>query len=152
MRPFLFVFALLFAAVPAAAQREFTVQLEFATGEGIRDTDMALTGVPLVRAWTDSVSIYFNSELRSRGPSNLFRAEPGRPGFGANYRVLINAIPLLDTSQRPVGITAYAVLLFKAPSWGNEWTFMTHSVGYTREPRLAAREAVALISTTLRAR
>ena len=130
----------------SASAQNVTMSLDFATGDGNGGVS-ALTTLPISRAWSDSVSAYFNDELQAKGPSNLVRTLNGLP----NFKVIIQPLPLL-ADNKPVGITVYAITILRPPAIGTNWVYVNSSVGYTRSPADAASSIRGFVETTLRAR
>src|SRR4051794_17559875 len=82
------VFLTLLCAVHAAAQQNVqnvTIRLDFDTGEDNAGSAY-LAVLPASRAWSDSVSVFFNDQLREKGPQNLMRSQTDQ---APTYRLFI---------------------------------------------------------------
>ena len=129
---------------PAAAQN-VTIRLDFETGEGTAGAS-ALATLPIKRGWVDSVSSYFNDELRQKGPTNLVRTQAAIP----NYRLLIQPLPMMTTDDKPVGVMVYSLTLLRPPYVGTNWVYLNSTVGYGRNPMSVATGIVNFVNTELR--
>jgi len=130
----------------AAPAQNVTLRLDFATGEANAGADM-LSRLPINRAWSDSVSVYFNDELRQRGPSNLVRTQA--TGLTPNYRLMVQPLPMMAGIQ-PTGIVVYSVVLFRPPAIGTSWVYIDSTVGYTRSAAEAAASILTFLNGELR--
>ena len=117
-------------ATQALAQQKTTVRLDFALGEHNAGSEL-LAVLPQSRAWSDSVSVFFNDELRQRGPQNLARVNEPRP----TYRLMLQPLPIIGASRKPVG-TAYSMIVFR----GDNDEYASSSVGYSRSAKEAASD------------
>jgi hypothetical protein len=120
------------------------MSLDFATGEGYSGVSM-LTTLPVNRAWSDSVSAYFNDELKQKGPPNLVRTQVTLP----NLKVIVQPLPML-ADNKPVGIMVYSVTIVRPPVVGTDWIFVNTTVGYTRSPAEAASQIRSFVESVLR--
>lgn len=125
-----------------------TMRLDFATGEDNASASQ-LSKLPAIRAFTDSVSAYFNDELRQHGPPNLVRDQA--TNTRQNFRVVIQPLPMMTAANTPTGVTVYAIVVFRAPgALGVSWNYMDSTVGYTSSAASAATTILNFFVSELR--
>src|SRR5437868_6844979 len=87
--------------VMAQQPQNVTIRLDFDTGAENAGSEM-LPVLPISRAWSDSVSVFFNDQLRQRGPQNLLRTQ-NNPA--PTYRLMIQPLPIVTIDNKPVVTT-----------------------------------------------
>ena len=115
-----------------AQQQNVTIRLDFALGEHNATSEL-LAVLPASRAWCDSVSIFFNDQLRQRGPQNLARVNAAHP----TYRLMLQPLPIIGAGNKKVG-TAYSMIVFR----GDNEEYTSSSVGYSRTAKEAASDVL----------
>ena len=131
-------------AARAAAQQPahmVSVRLDFALGEENAGSDL-LAVLLASRAWSDSVSVYFNDDLRARGPQNLSRVVNDRR---PTYRLMLQPLPIIGAGNKKVG-TAYSMIVFR----GDNGDYESSSVGYSRGAKEAAGDILNCTLALLR--
>lgn len=132
-------------AHPVTAQQgNVTIRLDFATGEQTAGA-AALATIPINRGWTDSVSSYFNDELRQRGPANLVRTQTA----SANFTLIIQPLPVM-ANNKPIGIMVYSLVLVRPPLVGTNWVYVDSTTGYSTSPAQAATSILNFLNGELR--
>ena len=139
MRTLTTVLLTLLCVAPAAAQQNVqnvTIRLDFDTGEDNAGSAF-LAVLPASRAWSDSVSVFFNDQLRQKAPPNLMRSQNDP---APTYRLFIQPLPVMKADNKPSGLTTYSLVLFRIARTPARWEYVASSVGYNTKAQEAAGE------------